>query len=212
MKRLIACTALLFTISCAQGFQITAEGPDLKRKTIAVLCGTPFASTDMLASILTAELSRQTRFSVMPYANVKRILGESHRRIRGPYMHAYIEIEENYALTDVDALRQIRSMLDVDCLLVLWTPVELRDVITPHEGHTALPPVPVESVHIICQMYAFPGPLETGHGKAVLEYLGESAGEGTLKVNGKFVHASAKTAFTEWSNETAKQIARGSGI
>lgn len=212
MKGKLAALALMLPLlSCTPVFQATQGKLDTKGKTIALVCGTPFASTDMLASALSDELVLHTRFRVLPYANVKRITGEK-QRVPGPYSNAYIEIDENFALTDVSVINMVHEKTGADFVFVLWTPVELKDIVTPYRGHTALEPVTVESVHVVCQLYEFPGPVEKGHGKAVLEYLSENTGKDQVKINGKFVHPSGRSAFTEWSSEVAEQVTLGPGI
>lgn len=207
MKKLIPALLLLPTlVSCTHNFQVTNENFDQAGKTIAVVSGTSFPSTDMLASLLSSELSGKAVSRVMPYADVKGILGNSHRRIRGPYKNAYIEIEEDYTLTDTDALREISEKLGADCLIVLWTPVELRDVMIPRRGHTALDPVTIRTVHVICQLYIFPGAVEAGHAMDRIDYvIGDSYEKTSVDPDRKKI-PSKEEAFRTWCTELADGI------
>ncbi len=157
MRTTIRCVALavlsLLLAGCFETFSLVNTDYRPKGRSIAVVSGLDSEANVAVAERLTAALQKHTRLHVMSYRHVEKSLPKYPTKIKGPYLFAYFEIEEDYGHTDLDQIRHVQRKLGVDYLYVVWAPTA-----TVTQGT-------IEQLHCIGQLFAGPSSQEIGHGK-----------------------------------------------
>jgi hypothetical protein len=152
MLSIIAAAGLLLT-GCIETFSLVNADYRPKGKTIAVVSGLDSDANVAVAERMSAALRKHTRFQVTPHKQVAAALPGYPSKIKGPYLFAYFEIDEDYGNTDMKKIRQVQQQLGVDYLYVIWAPTA-----TVTQGT-------IEQLHCIAQLFEGPSSREVGHGK-----------------------------------------------
>ena len=149
--------ALLFS-GCAT-FHLTENPFTPKGKKLAVIAGLTNAHSLQAAQDLAEELRKTSRFQVVPQKQVEQGIPNYPQLIKGPYRSAYLEIDEDYSKTDVGRVKEIQKHLGVDYLYVLWAPTSVQ------YGGKGLFFKNYPLMHVVAQVFEFPGGKEIGRGK-----------------------------------------------
>ncbi len=143
----------LLMAGCFQTFSLVDADYRPKGKSIAVVSGLDGDANVAVAERMTVALKKLTKFQVLPNKQVAGSLPNYPQKIKGPYLYAYFEIEDDYGNTDIKAVQQIQRKLGVDYLYVVWAPTA-----TVTQGK-------IEQLHCIGQLFAGPSSKEVGRGK-----------------------------------------------
>lgn len=149
-------SSLLLLGGCARSTfkPLTADFHAKPGSSLAVISGLEGGENLLLCHYLSEELKEWSTYRIVSQkAIVKKIKGYPYN-IQGPYRSAYFEIEMDFTKTDTAKLRRIQKKLGVDYLYVLWAPMATSITNTNH--HT---------VHVVTQMFEFPGAQEVGRGR-----------------------------------------------
>ena len=157
LKRLLAFT-VFFAVAAGCSTYAFDRVDDLRARgrTVAVLAGINNDLTELAVSDLAGALTEQTRFQVLPTGRVQKALPDYPVNIRGPYRFAYMEIEPDYANTDVKKLKALSEKLGTDYLLVIWAPSAYS--VSSSYGQQ------IYQMQFITQMFEFPEGREVGRG------------------------------------------------
>jgi hypothetical protein len=137
---------------CFTPFQMVDGNFTPKGRSIAVIAALPEEGNAAIAALVADELRKQSRYQVMSRAQIAQALKPYPQMIKGPYRSAYFEIDVDWRLTDKQKLAAIQRSLGVDYLYVMWTPTAVE------AGKNA------SNLHLIGQLFEFPGAKEVGHG------------------------------------------------
>jgi hypothetical protein len=155
--------ATLCLSGCAT-FHLTQEPFRNNGKKLAVIAGLTNPSSLQAAQALADEVGKASRFQVLPQTHVARAIPNYPQLIKGPYTSAYFEIDEDYARTDMDRVSAIQKHLGVDYLYILWAPTSVQS------GAKGLFFKNYPSVHVVAQVFEFPGAKEIGRGKYMIRF------------------------------------------
>lgn len=153
-------TALCFS-GCAT-FQLTQEPFHNNGKRLAVIAGLTNPGSIQAAQALAYEVEKASQFQVLPQKHVAQAIPNYPQLIKGPYNSAYFEIDEDYGRTDVGRVKEIQKHLDVDYLYVLWAPTSVQS------GGRGLFLKNYPMLHVVAQVFEFPGGKEIGRGKYMI--------------------------------------------
>lgn len=153
-------TALCFG-GCAT-FHLTHEPFRNNGKKLAVIAGLTNPSSIQAAHALADEVGKASQFQVLPQKQVAQAIPNYPQLIKGPYNSAYFEIDEDYGRTDMGRVKEIQKHLDVDYLYILWAPTSIQS------GGRGLFFKNYPMLHIVAQVFEFPGGKEIGRGKYMI--------------------------------------------
>jgi hypothetical protein len=159
----MAVVATLCINGCAT-FHLTQEPFRNNGKKLAIIAGLTNPSSLQAAQALADEVEKAGRFQVLPEKQVTRAIPNYPQLIKGPYTSAYFEIDEDYAKTDVSRVSEIQKQLGVDYLYILWAPTSVQS------GGKGLFFKNYPLVHVVAQVFEFPGAKEIGRGKYMLRF------------------------------------------
>ena len=158
-----ACSMQLWTaiglglvVSGCATFHLTQEPFQPKGKKLAVISGMTNASSLSLAEALGDELGKASRFQVLSQKQVAQSIPNYPQLVKGPYKSAYIEIDVDYAKTDLTVVKDLQQHLGVDYLYVLWAPA------TVSRGGSSLFFKNYPGTQIVAQLFESPGGKEVG--------------------------------------------------
>ncbi len=161
LRSWLAIGIALLISGCAT-FQLTQEPFQPKGQKLAVIAGLTNPSSLQAAQALADELGKTSRFQVLSQKQVAQAIPNYPQLVKGPYKSAYFEIDEDYDKTDVSRVKEIQKHLAIDYLYVLWAPANVQ-----HGGKGLFfKNYPV--LHVIAQVFEFPGGQEIGHGKYLI--------------------------------------------
>ncbi len=149
--RIAVLVVLSLLMAGCETFRLVDQDYRPKGRSIAVVSGLESSGNSAVAERMTIALRKFTRLQVTPYKQVAGAVPP--QKIKGPYLYAYFEIEEDYGNTDVKKIQQIQRKLGVDYLYVVWAPTA---TVTNNK---------IEQLHCIGQLFAGPSSKEVGHGK-----------------------------------------------
>lgn len=132
-------------------------------RTIAVIPGSTNEMSVVMAQLVTESLQRQSRYQVMPQAQIAKTLGVYPQNIKGPFRSAYLEIDVSWDLIDRQTVIGIQRKLGVDYLYVVWAP---SSVISHGGSYTRLS---YTGMNIIAQLFESPVSKEVGRGTVRLD-------------------------------------------
>ena len=155
--------ASLCLSGCAT-FQLLQEPSGGNGKKLAVISGLTNPSSLQAAQTFADEVARASRFQVLPQKQVAQAIPNYPQLIKGPYASAYFEIDEDYAKTDVSRIREIQKHLGADYLYILWAPTSVQS------GGKGLFFKNYPVVHVVAQLFEFPGGKEIGRGKFMVRF------------------------------------------
>ena len=155
--------AALCLSSCAT-FQLIQEPSRFNGKKLAVVPGLTNPSSLQAAQAFADEVGRASRYQVLSQKQVAQAIPNYPQLIRGPYTSAYFEIDEDYGKTDVGRVRDIQKHLGVDYLYILWAPTSIQS------GGKGLFFKNYPVVHVVAQVFEFPGGKEIGRGKYMVRF------------------------------------------
>jgi hypothetical protein len=157
----LAVGVALLLSGCAT-FQLTQEPFQPKGKKLAVITGLTNPRSLQAAQALADEIGQSSQFQVLPQKQVVRAIPNYPQLVKGPYSSAYFEIDEDYAKTDVTRVKDIQQHLGVDYLYILWAPTSVQS------GGQGLFFKNYPLMHVVAQVFEFPGGNEIGRGKYLL--------------------------------------------
>lgn len=160
---LTAIVASLCFSGCAT-FHVTQEPLRNNGKKLAVIAGLTNPGSLQAAQALADEVGKASRFQVLPEKQVARAIPNYPQLIKGPYTSAYFEIDEDYTKTDVSRVNEIQKQLGVDYLYILWAPTSVQS------GGKGLFFKNYPLVHVVAQVFEFPGAKEIGRGKYMIRF------------------------------------------
>lgn len=158
-KGLLQLTTMLFllTVSCSHSaFTVKQRSYHPTGKSVAVIAGINNEINRIAALHLTRSLTQHTSFQVISQEIVTNSVPNYPSNIKGPYKHAYLQIEPDYSRTDVKKLIEIHRKLGVDYLYVLWAPVASTGSAGVSQS--------VVQLYFIGQLFEFPEGKEIGNG------------------------------------------------
>ena len=153
--------AALFFSGCAT-FHLTQEPFQPKGKKLAVIAGLTNPSSLQAAQALADEVGKASQFQVLPQKHVAQTIPNYPQLVKGPYNSAYFEIDEDYGKTDVGRIKEIQKHLGVDYLYILWAPASVQS------GGNGLFFKNYPVLHVVAQVFEYPGGKEIGRGKYML--------------------------------------------
>lgn len=154
----MAIGALLFFSGCAT-FELTQEPFQPKGKKLAVIAGLTNPSSLQAAQALADAVEHASRFQVLSQKHIAQAIPNYPQLIKGPYNSAYFEVDEDYGKTDMARVKEIQKHLGVDYLYILWAPTSVQS-----DGKGLFfKNYPL--LHVVAQVFEFPGGKEVGHGK-----------------------------------------------
>lgn len=157
----MAVVASLSVGGCAT-FHLTQEPFRNNGKKLAVIAGLTNPGSLQAAQALSEAVEQASRFQVLPQKKVAQAIPNYPQLIKGPYTSAYFEIDEDYTKTDLGRVSEIQKHLGVDYLYILWAPTSVQS------GGKSLFSKNHPLVHVVAQVFEFPGAKEIGRGKYVL--------------------------------------------
>jgi hypothetical protein len=152
LRLAFAAVLALAASGCFNPFYLLDSNFKPKGRSIAVIAGLPENASVAVAGLVAEELRKQSRYQVTPHAQVAQTVKPYPQLIKGPYRSAYFEIDVEWSLTDKQKLAAIQRSLGVDYLYVMWAPTAISS------GGKA------SSLHLVAQLFEFPGAKEVGHG------------------------------------------------
>lgn len=156
--------AVVVTV-CASGcstFHLTQEPFKPKGKKLAVIAGLTNPSSLQAAQALADEVGKASQFQVVPQKQISQAISNYPQLIKGPYTSAYFEIDEDYDKTDVGRVKEMQKHLGTDYLYVLWAPTSVQS------GGKGLFFKNYLLMHVVAQVFEFPGGREIGRGKYMI--------------------------------------------
>jgi hypothetical protein len=163
----MAIVVALWCSGCAT-FQLIQEPSRVNGKKLAVIPGLTNPSSLLAAQAFADEVGKASRFQVLPQKHVAQAIPNYPQLIKGPYTSAYFEIDEDYAKTDVARVREIQKHLGADYLYILWAPTNVQS------GGKGLFFKNYPVVHVVAQVFEFPGGKEIGRGKYMIRFDDDS--------------------------------------
>jgi hypothetical protein len=170
LRAVLAIVLALAVSGCFNAFNVIDSDFKPKGRSMAVLAGVPEEGNAAVAALVADELRKQSRYQVMPNAQVAKAVKPYPQAIKGPYRSAYFAIDVDWGLTDKQKLTALQRALGVDYLYVIWAPTAVS-----YGGSGA-------NLQLVGQLFEFPGAKEVGHGafqlllqKDKAEYLKEGA-------------------------------------
>jgi hypothetical protein len=157
----MAVVVTLCVSGCAT-FHLTQGSFQPKGKKLAVIAGLTNPSSLQAAQALADEVGKASQFQVMPPPHIAQAIPNYPQLIKGPYTSAYFEIDEDYDKTDVGRVKEIQKHLGTDYLYVLWAPTSVQS------GGKGLFFKNYPVMHVVAQVFEFPGGREIGHGKYMI--------------------------------------------
>jgi hypothetical protein len=157
----LAVGVALLLSGCAT-FHLTQEPFQPKGNKLAVIAGLTNPSSLQAAQALANEIGQSSQFQVLPQKQVVQAIANYPQLVKGPYSSAYFEIDEDYAKTDVGRVKDIQQRLGVDYLYILWAPTSVQS------GGRGLFFKNYPLMHVVAQVFEFPGGKEIGRGKYLL--------------------------------------------
>jgi hypothetical protein len=157
----LAVILTLWVSGCAT-FHLTQEPFQPKGKKLAVLAGLTNPSSLQAAQALADAIGQTSQFQVMPQKHISQVLPNYPQLIKGPYTSAYFEIDVDYDKTDVGRVKEIQKQLGTEYLYVLWAPTSVQS------GGKGLFFKNYPLMHIVAQVFEFPGGKEIGRGKYMI--------------------------------------------
>jgi hypothetical protein len=145
-------------------FHVTQEPLRNNGKKLAVIAGLTNPGSLQAAQALADEVGKASRFQVLPEKQVAQAIPNYPQLIKGPYTSAYFEIDEDYTKTDVSRVNEIQKQLGVDYLYILWAPTSVQS------GGKGLFFKNYPLVHVVAQVFEFPGAKEIGRGKYMIRF------------------------------------------
>jgi hypothetical protein len=133
---------------------LTADFHAKQGSSIAVISGLEHDGNLLLCHYLSEELKNYSTYRVVSQKAIAQKVKGYPFDIQGPYKSAYFEIEMDFTKTDTVKLSRIQKQLGVDYLFVLWAPIAVS--MNSNSNNT---------VHVVTQMYGFPGAQEVGRGR-----------------------------------------------
>ena len=149
----VLAAACMLVTGCIATFSLVETDYRPKGKSIAVISGLDSDANAVVAERMTVALKKHTRFQVVSHKQVASTVPNYPQKIKGPYLFAYFEIDEDYGNTDRKKIQQIQQKLGVDYLYVIWAPTA-----TTTQGT-------IEQLHCIAQLFEGPSSKEVGRGK-----------------------------------------------
>ena len=187
-KYVVILLALLFSLGgCARSTfkPLTADFHAKQGSSIAVISGLEHDGNLLLCHYQSEELKNYSTYRVVSQkAIAKKVKGYPYD-IQGPYKSAYFEIEMDFTKMDTEKIKRIQRKLGVDYLYVLWAPVATTKGNTNH--HT---------VHVVTQMFEFPGAKEVGRGR-FYSYARKVSWTGSSPVKDEQIDKGMKYAATK---------------
>ena len=157
---MVVITTLFFS-GCAT-FSLTQEPFQPKGKTLAVIAGLTNPSSLQAAQSLADEVGKASQFQVLSQKHVAQAIPHYPQLVKGPYKSAYFEIDEDYTKTDLARVKEIQKHLGVDYLYILWAPASVQS------GGKGLFFKNYPLMHVIAQVFEYPGGREIGRGKYMI--------------------------------------------
>lgn len=152
LRLAFAAMLALAASGCFNAFYVIDDNFKPKGRSIAVLAGLPEDANLAVAALVTDELRKQSRYRVVSQAQIAEAVKPYPQLVKGPYRSAYFEIDVDWSLTDKQKLAAMQRSLGVDYLYVMWAPTAVS---SGGKG---------SSLHVIAQLFGFPGAKEIGHG------------------------------------------------
>ncbi len=149
----VAAMLALAASGCFNAFNVLDGNFKPKGRSIAVLAGVPEDASVAIAALVADELRKQSRYRVMSQAQIAEALKPYPQLIKGPYRSAYFEIDVDWSLTDKQKLAAMQRSLGVDYLYVMWAPTAITSGSSKNT-----------SLHVVAQLFEFPGAKEVGQG------------------------------------------------
>jgi hypothetical protein len=168
-------------------FQLTQEPFRHNGKKLAVIPGLTNLSSVQAAQALGEAVGKASRFEVLQQKQVAVAIPNYPQMIKGPYASAYFEIDEDYTKTDLARVSEIQKHLGVDYLYILWAPASVQS------GGQGWFSKNRPLVHIVAQVFEFPGAKEIGHGKFMIRFDDEL---------NAFLHDDLATVAKEFAEKT----------
>ncbi len=163
LRAAFAALLALAASGCFNAFYVLDDNYKPKGRSIAVLAGVPEDANLAVAALVTDELRKQSRYRVMSQAQIAEAVKPYPQAIKGPYRSAYFEIDVDWKLTDKQKLAALQRSLGVDYLYVMWAPTAVSS------GGKA------SSLHLVAQLFEFPGAKEVGQGAFQLYFSKDDA-------------------------------------
>jgi len=154
----VAALLALAASGCFNAFNVLDDNFKPRGRSIAVIAGVPEDANLVVATLVTEELRKQSRYQVMSQAQIAGAVKPYPQLIKGPYRSAYFEVDVDWKLTDKQKLASIQRALGVDYLYVMWAPTAVSS------GGKAM------SLHLVAQLFEFPGAKEVGQGAFLLYF------------------------------------------
>jgi len=159
----VAAMLALAASGCFNAFNVLDGNFKPKGRSIAVLAGVPEDASVAIAALVADELRKQSRYRVMSQAQIAEAVKPYPQMIKGPYRSAYFEVDVDWKLTDKQKLAALQRSLGVDYLYVMWAPTAVSS-----GGKGA-------SLHLVAQLFEFPGAKEVGQGAFQLYFNKDDA-------------------------------------
>jgi hypothetical protein len=197
-KKIILLGMLLFFLGgCVRATfnPLAADFHAKKSASIAVISGLEKGGNAVLAHYVTEALKEKSNYRVMSQAAIAKAVKGYPYNIQGPYSSAYFNIEKDYTRTDVEKIRRLQKKLGVDYLFVMWAPIS----VTMNNVNNV--------VHVITQMFEFPGAHEVGRG---LFYT--AARKVTWSFSGRVKDSEIDQGMQKASLKVASELAARTGM
>jgi hypothetical protein len=152
LRAALAFALALAVSGCFNAFNVLDSDFKPRGRSIAVLAGVPEEANVAVAALVADELRKQSRYQVVPHAQVAKTIKPYPQAIKGPYRSAYFAIDVDWGLTDRQKLTALQHALGVDYLYVIWAPTAVS-----YGGSGA-------NLQLVGQLFEFPGAKEVGHG------------------------------------------------
>jgi len=126
MKKSHIFLSLLVIILCGcHTFKLTTQNFQPKGKRLAIISGLENDTNMMLAHYMSEAFVQYSTFEIIPQERIAKLVKGYPYDIKGPYSSAYMEIDFDFSLTDVEQLHRIQKKLGADYLYVLWSPITI---------------------------------------------------------------------------------------
>ncbi len=180
-------STLLLLGGCARATfkPLSADFHAKQGSSIAVISGLEHDGNLLLSHYLTEELKEWSTYRIVSQKAIAQKIKGYPYNIQGPYRSAYFEVEMDFNKTDIEKLKRIQKRLGVDYLYVLWAPMATKMSNTNH--HT---------VHVVAQMFEYPGSKEVGRGR-FFSYARKVSWTGSSPVTDEQIDKGMKYAATK---------------
>lgn len=157
-QKFILLALIAFLLSgCYNTFALVDKDYVPKGKTIAVIPGINDNMNKVIGQLFAQSLAEESRYNVMSTKRMTRALGTSAVSIQGPYRSAYFDIDVDWSMTDKDEVAALQRSLKTDYVYMFWAPTAVN-----YNNSKAA------RVHVIAQMFEFPGMKLVGQGRYIL--------------------------------------------